>query len=82
MGGLPVVYWTPDRAVQVQALAAALHCVLGQDTLLFPSNRGLSSQHEDHTLKMTWNNLNPSIIKEIQIVLSNCKSVILMLKKI
>ena len=29
-----LVRWTPDRAVQVRALAGALHCVLGQDTLL------------------------------------------------
>ena len=26
--------WTPDREVRVQALAGALCCVLGQDTLL------------------------------------------------
>ncbi len=26
--------WTPDRAVQVGALAGALCCVLGQDTSL------------------------------------------------
>ena len=29
-----LVHWTPDRAVRVRALAGALCCVLGQDTLL------------------------------------------------
>jgi len=29
-----LVCWTLDQAVQVQALTGALHCVLGQDTLL------------------------------------------------
>ena len=29
-----VVRWTPDGAIRVRALAGALSCVLGQDTLL------------------------------------------------
>ena len=29
-----LVHWTPDRAVWVRALARALRCVLGQDSLL------------------------------------------------
>ena len=29
-----LVRWTPDRTVRVRALAGALRCVLGQDTLL------------------------------------------------
>ena len=29
-----LVHWTLDRADRVQALAGAMHCVLGQDTLL------------------------------------------------
>ena len=33
-GGLMFVRWTPDRAVRVRALAAALRCILGQDTTL------------------------------------------------
>ena len=33
VGGKVASRWTPDRAVRVRALAGALQCVLGQDTL-------------------------------------------------
>ena len=33
-----LVRWTPDRTVRILALAGALRCVLGQDTLLYSAS--------------------------------------------
>ena len=45
-----LAHWTPDREVQVRALARSLCCVLGKNTLLVESGKAARQQATQHAL--------------------------------